>query len=126
MQVNQGASMPSRHDQNLVYFSGLKMLDPQTNKYEYLIIASYSQQDQALINYKDRWQIETMFKAMKISGFNIENNHLIDMERISKLIALIAFAFVWAYKAGLNKHHTIKEIKLKKTEVWLIVFLNMG
>jgi len=92
----------------------------------YLIIASYSQQDQALINYKDRWQIKTMFKAMKTSVFNIENTYLIDLERISKLIALIAVAFVWAYKAGLNKHHAIKEIKLKKHGRLAHRILNIG
>ena len=29
--------------------------------------------------YKFRWQIETAFKAMKSSGFNIEDTHLRDL-----------------------------------------------
>jgi hypothetical protein len=99
---------------NLVYLSGIKTFNPVTGKIEFVIIASFNKQDQALINYKDRWQIETMFKAMKSSGFNIEDTHLSDLSRISKLIAILAIAFVWAYLAGIDKHENISPIKIKK------------
>lgn len=99
---------------NLVYLSGFKAFDSTTGKYEFTIIASYNKQDQSLINYKERWQIETMFKAMKSSGFNLEATHLSDLERISKLLAVVAIAFVWAYLAGIDKHQNIKPIKVKK------------
>ena len=56
---------------NLVYLSGIKTFNPQTGKMEFVLIASFNQQDQALINYKERWQIETMFRAMKSSVFNM-------------------------------------------------------
>ena len=99
---------------NLVYLSGVKSFVRSEKQYDILIIASFCKQDQALINYKERWQIETMFRAMKTSGFNIEDTHLTDLERISKLIALIAVAFVWVYRIGIDKHLNIKKIKIKK------------
>lgn len=99
---------------NLVYLSGSKSFDKSTGKVEFTIIASFSLHDQALINYKERWQIETMFKAMKSSGFNLEDTHLTDLERLSKLLAVVAIAFVWAYLAGIDKHENIKPIKVKK------------
>jgi len=99
---------------NLVYLSGNKTFIKSENKYDTLIIASFNKQDQAIINYKERWQIETMFKAMKTSGFNLEDTHLTDLERISKLIALISIAFVWVYRIGIDKHMNIKKIKFKK------------
>ena len=99
---------------NLVYLSGLKTFNPQTGKTEFVIIASFNQQDQALINYKERWQIETMFRAMKSSGFNMEETHLTDLDRLSTLVAIIAIAFVWAYLVGIDKHKNIIPIKLKK------------
>lgn len=99
---------------NLVYLSGAKSFNRNTGKIEFTIIASFNKQDQALINYKERWQIETMFKAMKSSGFNIEDTHLTDLERISKLLAVVAIAFVWAYLAGIDKHVNIKPIEVKK------------
>lgn len=99
---------------NLVYLSGCKTIDPITGKVDYVIIASYNKQDQAMTFYKDRWQIETMFRAMKTSGFNLEDTHLTNLERISKLIAVVAIAFVWAYLAGIDKHLNLKPIKVKR------------
>ena len=99
---------------NLVYLSGAKSFDKTTGKIEFTIIASFNQHDQALINYKERWQIETMFRAMKSSGFNLEETHLTDLQRISKLLAVLAIAFVWAYLAGIDKHENFKQIKVKK------------
>jgi hypothetical protein len=99
---------------NLVYLSGIKTFIRSENRHDTLIIASFNKQDQAILNYKERWQIETMFKAMKTSGFNMEDTHLTDLERISKLIALIAVAFVWVYRIGIDKHLNIKKIKIKK------------
>lgn len=99
---------------NWVYLTGIKTYNKETHKVEFVIIASYKKTDDVLKNYKDRWQIETMFKAMKTSGFNIEDTHLTDLERISKLMALVSIAFVWAYKVGINKHLKIKPILIKK------------
>jgi hypothetical protein len=77
---------------------------------EFQIIVSFNKPEQAQSVYKERWQIETAFKALKSSGFNIEDTHLTEMERISKLFALVFVAFVWAYKAGiyLNEIYPIK------------------
>ena len=61
---------------------------------EFVIITSFHKQDQTLVDYKERWQIETMFKAMKSSGFNLEATHLNNWNRMSTLIAIIAIAFV--------------------------------
>jgi hypothetical protein len=51
---------------------------------------------------------------MKSSGFNMEDTHLTDLDRISTLVAIVAIAFVWAYLAGIDKHENIKAIKVKK------------
>jgi Transposase DDE domain len=96
-------------DKALVYVSGMKIKNA-----EYLIIVSYDKQQQAMLNYKQRWQIETMFKAFKTKGFNIEDTHLSDIDRIDKLVAIVSIAFTWAYKAGIYAHHHIKPIVIKK------------
>ncbi|MCP4176637.1 MAG: IS4 family transposase [bacterium] len=101
-------------NQNLVYLSGIKTFNPILRKHEFVIIASLCKQDQAMLNYKERWQIETMFRAMKSSGFNIEDTHLTNIERISKLIVLVTIAFIWAYRAGIDRHQNIKPIRTKK------------
>ena len=47
--------------------------------------------------FKQRWQIETLFRGLKSSGFNIEDTHVTDLERLGKLFSLTMIAFVWCY-----------------------------
>jgi hypothetical protein len=98
---------------NYVYISGLKTLG-RTNKIEFVIIATYDFNPDALTIYKDRWQIETMFRALKSSGFNFEDTHLNDIDRISKLLSLLCIAFIWAYLVGIYKDKNIAPIQIKK------------
>lgn len=51
---------------------------------------------------------------MKSSGFDIENTHLKDLERIEKLLCLIMIAFVWCYLAGDDLDKNVKAIIIKK------------
>ncbi|WP_257282234.1 IS4 family transposase [Endozoicomonas sp. ISHI1] len=43
----------------------------------------------AIENYLQRWQIETMFQAMKSRGFNLEETHSKDRDKISKLLCAL-------------------------------------
>lgn len=79
---------------------------------ELQIIVSFNKPDEAQSLYKERWQIETAFKALKSSGFNIEDTHLTDIDRVGKLFSLLLIAFVWAYKVGIFLD-SIKPIKVK-------------
>ena len=96
-----------------VYSSGLKYLNSDKH-IEFLIVASYTKTDEALRFYRQRWQIETMFKAFKTTGFNLEDTHLTDYQRLDKLLMLTALAFTWAYKAGIYRDKNIKKIIIKK------------
>jgi len=80
---------------------------------DFLIIISFNKPEEARQDYAKRWQIEMCFKAMKSSGFDIENTHLKDPERIQKLVLIIMIAFVWCYKVGIYLHQKIKPIKIK-------------
>jgi len=97
----------------LCYISGCKVQSKNTGA-DFLIIVSFNKPEQAEINYRERWQIETCFRAMKSSGFDIEKTHLQDIERIEKLTLLVMLAFVWCYKTGIYLHETIKKIQIKK------------
>jgi hypothetical protein len=50
--------------------------------------------------YAHRWDIETMFKAFKSSGFDSEATHIVDEERINTLMQVMAIAFCIAYSVG--------------------------
>ena len=96
----------------LCYLSASKVKNKQGFP-ELQIIVSFNKPDEAQSLYKERWQIETAFRALKTSGFNIEDTHLTDIDRINKLFALVLVAFVWAYKAGIFLN-ALRPIKIKK------------
>ena len=97
-------------DSNRLYLSGIKNISK--DGITFIIIASYNREHDALVQYRDRWQIETMFKAMKSSGFNMEDTHLTDINRLSKMIGVICIAFIWAYRAGIFRHENEKPIRI--------------
>lgn len=95
------------------YLSGSKTIN-RDGKMEFLIIVSFNKAEQAMAYYKQRWQIETLFRGLKSSGFNIEDTHVSDLERLEKLFSLTMIAFVWCYKIGDYIDQYILKIKIKK------------
>ena len=79
-------------------------------KDEYLILATNIEQEKALNFYKQRWEIETLFSAYKIRGFNLEETHLSENKKIDSMIAILSLAFVWCHTIGewLNKKKLLK------------------
>ena len=101
-----------RIDDNELYLSGIKTISK--DGVAFVIIASYNREYDVLEKYRDRWQIETMFKTFKSSGFNLEDTHLTDTGRLSKLIGVVCVAFIWAYRAGIFRHENDKPIRVLK------------
>ena len=78
-----------------VYVGALRLQD---NSLLTVIAPSFST---TMINdYGTRWGIETLFGIFKSRGFNLEDTHLIDSERLSRLFALLTIALCWAYRNG--------------------------
>jgi len=80
---------------------------------EYLILVSSEYIAEPQKEYKKRWGIETLFGALKSRGFNLEETELQDTERLSRLLALLAIAFTWAFVVG-QWQAAVKALKLKK------------
>lgn len=97
----------------LCYLSASKVRNKE-GKPELQVVVSFNKPENAMEIYKERWQIETAFRALKTSGFNIEDTHLTDIERIEKLFALVMVAFTWAYLVGDYLDKYIKPIPIKK------------
>jgi hypothetical protein len=97
----------------LCYLSASKIKNKQ-GKPELQIIISFNRPENAQELYKERWQIETAFKALKSSGFNIEDTHLADIKRIERLFSLVMVAFAWAYLVGIYRDEKVKPIKILK------------
>lgn len=90
------------------YFSGCLLEDG-----EYLILVSPTLDYEAVKQYAKRWGIETLFAALKTRGFNLEQTHLRDPERLSRLLAMLALTFCLCHKLG-EWVHQQKALKLKK------------
>jgi transposase len=53
--------------------------------------------------YKQRWTIESLFKNLKTAGFNWENTHMTDPERLTKLLIVMGLATLFVYLIGVRQ-----------------------
>lgn len=88
------------HEQRFLWNHKLYIVGTKSSSKEHVIIATDTAPETALDDYAKRWEIETLFKCLKSSGFNFEDTHLQCQEKISKLMALLTIAFCWAYITG--------------------------
>ena len=85
-----------------LWISGMK------SKKDYCIVVSSKDNINSLDKYQLRWTIENMFGAFKTRGFNFEDTHMKDLEKIKKLIVLVSIAYIWCVLIGLWIHESIK------------------
>lgn len=102
-----------------VYITGMRIEN------DYLILATNERPFEAIEDYKKRWTIEKLFKHFKTGGFNFGLTHLRDAEKIKKLIALVALAFIWSFLVGVWMD-SITPIKLKKHGRMAVSYFNSG
>jgi len=81
--------------QRVVWGQKLSVTGTRLMSGESLIILSpdASQVTAILGDDKRRWEIETLFKALKSQGFDFEATHLTKLDYIETLLALLAIAF---------------------------------
>jgi hypothetical protein len=67
---------------------------------EEMIVVSNLRFEDPLGMYRRRWEIETMFGCFKTRGFRMEDTHVVDADKIEKMVFVLAIAFCWAYCIG--------------------------
>jgi hypothetical protein len=80
---------------------------------DYLAILTNCPQIDALKEYKKRWTIETFFQSIKERGFDMEQTHLDQADRLKKLFAFVCLAFVMCLTIGIHHHQKVKSIEIK-------------
>lgn len=80
---------------------------------EWMVIATNQKPRNAISIYLRRWEIETLFSCLKERGFNFEDTRITHLERIEKLMGVLAMATAWAYKIGQWRSER-REIKFKR------------
>ncbi len=84
---------------------------------EALIVVSNHKMDKTTIStYKKRWEIETMFGALKSKGFNFEESKISEEHKVEKLMAFLSISFIWSIIAG-DYRADSKPIAYKKREL---------
>ena len=68
---------------------------------ELLIVATNMDDAERGLNLsRKRWGIECMFADAKTRGFNIEDTHMTDPDKLATLLVLVALAVTWAYRCA--------------------------
>lgn len=80
---------------------------------EWMVIATNQPPKNAISIYLRRWEVETLFSCLKARGFNFEDTRLTQLERIEKLMGVLAMATAWVHKIG-EWRAEIKPIRLKQ------------
>lgn len=65
---------------------------------EFLIVVSDA--PAPLSEYGLRWGIENLFGGLKSRGFDLEATHLVEGERLSRLLWVLTIAFCWCVAVG--------------------------
>jgi len=78
-----------------MYLAALRLTDG-----DLLIVATSVDAETAIETYALRWEIETLFGCLKGRGFNFEDTHITDPEKIKKMVAVLAIGFCWSHKTG--------------------------
>lgn len=111
LKVNQGY-----YYNNTRQIYGVKVfISARRSPKDTMILISSSYTLLSVERYRRRWEIETMFKAFKTQGFQLEDSQITHLERFEKLLALLSIAFYWAYRTGIVKDKDIKAIQIIKS-----------
>jgi len=75
--------------------------DSKDSEDQFLILATWGvDPEEAIELYAQRWEIETMFAALKSRGYRLEETHLTAPDRVQRLVGLLALAFAWTHIVG--------------------------
>ena len=101
-----------------VFGQPLYLAGSKNSREELMIVVTNQHPKNAIACYLRRWEIESLFQALKGRGFRFEETHVTQMIRIEKIIAFLAVAFAWAHKVGewraIKKVIPIKTIRKQK------------
>ena len=79
-----------------------------------LIVVATEKPDTMIEDYYKRWGIETLFGCLKSRGFDLESTHMTDLDKMDKLMGLLALAFTWCLVVGHWKYGEASQLPLNK------------
>jgi Transposase DDE domain len=83
-----------------LYDQSLYLVASKNVRNELMLVVSNANPQTVIACYLRRWEIENLFQALKGRGFPFEDTHVTNLDRINKIIVLLAIGFAWAHKTG--------------------------
>lgn len=87
-------------EQAWVYGSWMQVVATLSPQGERVLVASDLSLWETLTTYRLRWGIECTFSAMKTRGLNLEQTHMTQADRLSRLFGLLSLALAWMVRIG--------------------------
>ena len=109
MQIGESKTIETKLYCNIA----IKITCMQLEREQVFIASNVLIGERVLLAYKQRWSIERTFKALKTSGFNIEDTHMSDHKKLKILFAIVSLSLAICVVAGEIKNN-IKPIVVKK------------
>jgi hypothetical protein len=83
-----------------------QVVGKQLSDWSMLILAAHGIEGEPILEsifeaYRKRWEIETLFAALKSRRFDLEATHWTRPERIRKLLGMLVFGYTWAHLISL-------------------------
>ena len=79
-----------------------------------LIVVATKKPETMVEDYYKRWSIETLFGCLKSRGFDLESTHMTNLDRMDKLMGILALAFTWCLLVGHWSYGDAKQLPLNK------------
>lgn len=83
-----------------VYGNWMQVVATLSPQGERVLVASDLSLWDTLSTYRLRWGIECTFAAMKTRGLNLEQTHMTQPDRLSRLFGLLSLALAWMVRIG--------------------------
>ena len=106
--------------------SAVRLVIMRLSTGELLALACSGNPRRALEDYRRRWTIETMFGNLKTKGFNMEDTHITDRDKLSTLLVVLALAVAMSIKTGVTAAR-LRPIPIKKhgRKAWSLFALGL-
>jgi Transposase DDE domain len=102
-----------------VFVVAFRPFEPTEDGDECVYVITNRAPSAAMSFYAQRWTIENLFAALKTRGFNFEDSHMTNVDRLENLLGVLCLAAFWAVQLGelIAKYQPIKRKAHGRREV---------
>ena len=114
----------ARTPENPLRFEGRKIKGGEL----VLVVTNIPAPSNALRLYRKRWRIECLFADAKTRGFNIEDTHITNPDKLATLLVIVALAMTWAYRCAsraMGRQGIPKKAHKRRVKSWFRIGFDM-